>query len=61
MKENILLPMRDISTRTNKLRSLYVFDKMFKNSNVTNGKCLQFRGILNVEWIESCFTNVGHE
>jgi hypothetical protein len=51
MKENILVPMGDISSRTNKLKSLYVFDKMFKHLNVKGGKCLQFRGILNVEWI----------
>jgi hypothetical protein len=51
MKENILVPMGDISSRTNKLKSLYVFDKMFKHLNVKDGKCLQFRGILNVEWI----------
>jgi len=51
MKENILLLMRNISSRTNKLKSLYVFDKMFKHSNVKDGKCLQFQGIFNDEWI----------
>jgi hypothetical protein len=51
MKENILLPMKDISSRTNKLKSLCVFDKMFKFLDVKDGKCLQFKGILNVKWI----------
>jgi hypothetical protein len=51
MKENISLPMRDISSRTNKLISLYVFDEMSKCLDVKDGKCLQFKGILNAKWI----------
>jgi hypothetical protein len=48
MEKKKLLPMKDISLRTNKLRSLYVFDQMSQHSNVKDGKCLQFREILNV-------------
>jgi hypothetical protein len=48
MKENISLPMRDISSRVNKLRSLYVFIECL---DVKDGKCLQFKGILNAKWI----------
>jgi hypothetical protein len=51
MKENIQLLMRNISSRTNKLKSLYIFDKMSKHSNVKDGQCFQFQGIFHDEWI----------